>query len=69
MKPLSLAETFTNRRPLMFILVWLGLNYLFGATGIGAPEGQGLIAWEAHLGGFFAGLLTLGIIDRQTRQE
>jgi membrane associated rhomboid family serine protease len=69
MKPLSLAETFTNRRPLMFILVWLGLNYLFGATGMGAPEGQGLIAWEAHLGGFFAGLLTLGIIDRQTRQE
>jgi membrane associated rhomboid family serine protease len=65
MKPLSLAGTFTNRRSLMFILVWLGLNYAFGTTGFGTPDGLGLIAWEAHIGGFAAGLLALGILDRQ----
>jgi membrane associated rhomboid family serine protease len=68
MKPLSLAGTFTNRRSLMFILVWLGLNYAFGTTGFGTPDGQGLIAWEAHIGGFAAGLLAVGILDRQNGQ-
>jgi membrane associated rhomboid family serine protease len=69
MKPLSLADTFTNRRSLMFILVWLGLNYAFGSTGLGTPNGQGLIAWEAHIGGFAAGLLALGIFDRKSGQD
>ena len=68
MKPLSLAGTFTNRRSLMFILVWLGLNYAFGTTGFGTPDGLGLIAWEAHIGGFAAGLLALGILDRHNGQ-
>jgi membrane associated rhomboid family serine protease len=63
-KPLSLGATFTNRRSLLFILVWLALNYVSGASGFGTPAGQGLIAWEAHLGGFFAGLLFLGLFDR-----
>jgi membrane associated rhomboid family serine protease len=68
MKPLSLARTFSNRRSLMFILIWLGLNYVFGASGYGTPDGEALIAWEAHLGGFAAGLLALGIVDRKSSQ-
>ena len=64
-RPLTLGETFTSRLPLMFILVWLGLNYVFGASGVGLPAGEGLIAWEAHLGGFFAGLLLFGLFDRK----
>ena len=67
-KPLSLIGTFTNRRALVFILVWLGLNYLFGATGFGTPDGETLVAWEAHLGGFGAGLLMLGIIERRAEE-
>jgi membrane associated rhomboid family serine protease len=63
MQPLSLAQTFTNRRSLMFILVWLGINYVFGATGFGTADGETPIAWEAHLGGFLAGLLIFGLID------
>lgn len=62
--PLSLVETFTNRRALTFILLWLILNVLTGTTGIGAP-GEGRIAWEAHLGGFLAGLIFLGFLDRR----
>ena len=62
-KPLSLVQTFSNRRSLTFIVIWLGLNYAFGAAGLGTPEADMLIAWEAHLGGFIAGLLVLGIVD------
>jgi membrane associated rhomboid family serine protease len=64
-RPLSLAQTFTNRLSLIFIIVWLGINYLFGAVGLATPDGQAPVAWEAHLGGFLAGLFLLGLIDRQ----
>jgi membrane associated rhomboid family serine protease len=64
-RALTLAETFTNRLPLMFIVVWLGLNYVFGASGVGIPAGEGLVAWEAHLGGFIVGLLLFGLFDRK----
>ena len=63
-RPLSLSQTFSNRRSLMFILVWLGLNVAFGITGFGTPEGNVLVAWEAHLGGFAAGLLSLGFLAK-----
>jgi membrane associated rhomboid family serine protease len=63
-RPLSLSQTFSNRRSLMFILIWLGLNFAFGVTGFGTPEGNVLIAWEAHVGGFAAGLLSLGFLAR-----
>ena len=63
--PLSLTQTFTDRRALSFILVWLVVNVLFGLTGIGA-SGEDRIAWEAHLGGFISGLVVLGILDRRS---
>ena len=63
-RPLSLGETFANRRSLTFILIWLGLNFAFGVTGFGTPEGNVLIAWEAHVGGFAAGLLGLGFLAK-----
>lgn len=63
-RPLSLSQTFSNRRSLMFILVWLGLNFAFGVTGFGTPEGNVLVAWEAHLGGFAAGLFCLGALAK-----
>jgi membrane associated rhomboid family serine protease len=64
-RALTLRETFTSRLPLMFIVVWLGLNYVFGASGIGMPAGEGLVAWEAHLGGFIVGLLLFGLFERK----
>ena len=61
-RPLSLAQTLGNRRSLTFVLIWLGLNFAFGITGFGTPEGNVLVAWEAHVGGFAAGLLSLGFL-------
>ena len=49
---------------LLFVGVWLGLNALFGlgTISIGGEEGQ-QIAWQAHIGGFFAGLLLFNAFD------
>ena len=52
-----------NARALTFILIWFGINLLFGLqsgliAGVSNP-----IAWQAHLGGFFAGLLLFPLLD------
>lgn len=62
-RALSLSQTFANPRALIFLLVWLGINLLIGLGGTGlAGEGQ-KIAWEAHIGGFAAGLILFGLLD------
>lgn len=49
---------------LLFSGVWLVTNLIFGITGFGAGGNIQLIAWQAHLGGFVAGLLLTGVFDR-----
>jgi membrane associated rhomboid family serine protease len=53
-------------RPVMtWSAVWILLNIVLGVTGF-TPEGFGrVIAWEAHIGGFLAGLLFFPLFDRQ----
>jgi membrane associated rhomboid family serine protease len=60
----SLAATLRDPRFLLFLAVWLGLNALFGfgTISFGTEPGQE-IAWQAHVGGFFAGLLLFGAFD------
>ena len=54
--PLSIFELFHNSRALLFMALWVGVTLLSGAQGVpGFGEGPP-IAWEAHLGGFAAGL-------------
>lgn len=59
-----LTATFRDPRFLLFLVVWLGLNALFGlgAVSFGGEAGQEL-AWQAHIGGFFAGLLLFNAFD------
>lgn len=53
----------TDRRFVVFTAIWLVLNYFFGASGFGTVgEGQS-IAWEAHMGGYFAGALLFPLFD------
>jgi membrane associated rhomboid family serine protease len=58
----TLAATLQDRRIQTATLVWLMING-FAAFGLGTPGTSGGIAWEAHLGGYFAGLLSLGAFD------
>ena len=52
-----------SRQILLFSLVWAALNIVAGVTGLGMGGEVGLIAWQAHLGGFAAGLLLSGPFD------
>ena len=54
-----------SRPVLMWTAVWVVLNVVLGVTGF-APEGFGrAVAWEAHLGGYFVGLLSFPLFDRR----
>jgi membrane associated rhomboid family serine protease len=59
-----LLATFRDARFLLFLGVWMGLNALFGlgAVSFDAEAGQQL-AWQAHIGGFLAGLLLFAAFD------
>ncbi len=59
--PLSAA--LRDPRILIFLLAWLGLNLLFGVGSVGVPGGEQSIAWQAHIGGFVAGLLLFRLFD------
>ncbi len=65
---LSLREVFTNPRALVFLGIWVGITVLAGAGGVMAPAGSS-IAWEAHLGGFAAGILSFGLFDRYSGNQ
>ena len=59
--PLSIA--LRDPRIVVFLLVWFGLNVLLGITSVGLPTGDQSIAWQAHIGGFVAGLLLFPLFD------
>jgi membrane associated rhomboid family serine protease len=52
-----------NPRALAFVLVWFAVNLLFGLTGGLGANVSGGIAWEAHIGGFLAGLVGFSMLD------
>jgi membrane associated rhomboid family serine protease len=58
-----LGAMLRNPRALAFIAVWFGINALFGAGGIAIPGMEQSVAWEAHVGGFLAGLLAFAAFD------
>lgn len=57
-----LAGLLENRQALGFILIWLAVNLIAGFAS-GAFGVDGAIAWEAHLGGFLAGLALFRPLD------
>jgi membrane associated rhomboid family serine protease len=59
-----------NRRMIInFVLIWLALNLVFGFVPVFVGDNYGGIAWEAHLGGFLAGFLLIGLFDGRGRME
>lgn len=52
-----------NPRVVAFLAVWFGLNLLFGVGSISILGEDQNVAWEAHVGGFLAGLLLFSLFD------
>lgn len=57
-----LRQALAQGRVLAFLGIWFGLNLLFGA-GVSLGDGGQEIAWQAHIGGFVAGLLLFPLFD------
>ena len=60
---LPLLQALRDPRVIGFLAVWFGVNIIFGIGDI-APGSEGAsVAWQAHIGGFFAGLLLFSLFD------
>lgn len=64
-----LRAALRDPRILVFLAAWFGLNLLFGLGSFSIPGvEQQSIAWQAHIGGFLAGLLLFSLFDPIGRQ-
>jgi membrane associated rhomboid family serine protease len=53
-----------SRPIVLFTVVWLIANFVAGVTGLGLTDATASVAWVAHLGGYFAGLVGIALFDR-----
>ena len=60
---LPLTLVLRDPRVLAFLAVWFGLNILFGVGSLSLDGAEQQIAWQAHIGGFLAGLLAFPLFD------
>jgi membrane associated rhomboid family serine protease len=60
----SLLTALRDPRVVIFLVVWFGLNILFGTGSLPiAGIEHETVAWEAHIGGFLAGLFLFSAFD------
>ncbi len=62
---LSLAGMARNRQTMTFVILWFVTNWLFGAAVTPFGDDDSSVAWEAHIGGFVAGLMLFPLLDRR----
>jgi len=60
---LPLIGVFSDARVLMFLAVWFGINLLFGLGSLPFAGENESVAWQAHIGGFLAGLILFSWFD------
>jgi membrane associated rhomboid family serine protease len=60
---LPLLRALRDPRVLGFLGVWFGVNIIFGIGSIAIGADGASVAWQAHIGGFFAGLLLFSLFD------
>jgi membrane associated rhomboid family serine protease len=59
----SLAGALRDPRIIIFLVAWFGLNLLFGIGASSFPGIEQSVAWQAHIGGFVAGLILFAWFD------
>jgi membrane associated rhomboid family serine protease len=66
-----LTAALADPRVLGFLVVWFGINLLFGVGSLAISGGTQEVAWQAHIGGFMAGLLLFPLFDphRQSKEQ
>jgi len=60
----TLRELVTDRRAVVFIVIWMATNFVFGAGAQTLGASDAPIAWVAHVGGFLTGLFLFPLFDR-----
>ncbi|MEK9283460.1 MULTISPECIES: rhomboid family intramembrane serine protease [unclassified Bradyrhizobium] len=60
---LPLSRALRDGRVLAFLAVWFGVNIIFGVGALGIETEGASVAWQAHIGGFFTGLLLFALFD------
>jgi len=60
---LSLMRALQNPRVLAFLAIWFGINIIFGMGSVAIGAEPGSVAWQAHIGGFLAGLVLFSLFD------
>lgn len=63
-----LLSSLRDPRIVAFLTVWFGLNILFGLGSLPIAGAGQTVAWEAHIGGFLAGLLLFSAFDPAPKQ-
>jgi len=66
---LSLSQAFRNPRVLAFLAAWFGINIVFGVGSIAIGMEGASVAWQAHIGGFLAGLFLFSLFDPVQRSR
>jgi len=54
---IPLRGVLSDMRVMLFVAVWFGINILFGLGSFPITGEEHPVAWQAHIGGFLAGLL------------
>jgi membrane associated rhomboid family serine protease len=60
---LPLLQALRHPRVLAFLAVWFGINIVFGIGSISIGTQATTVAWQAHIGGFVAGLVLFSLFD------
>jgi membrane associated rhomboid family serine protease len=66
---LPLLGVLRDPRVMIFLVVWFGINLLFGAASLPIAGNDQPVAWQAHIGGFVAGLLLFSLFDPVGRRR
>jgi len=65
----SLWRALRDRRVVGFLAIWFGVNVVFGLGSIAIGTEGVSVAWQAHIGGFLAGLLLFFLFDPVPRAD
>jgi membrane associated rhomboid family serine protease len=60
---LPLSQALRNGRVLAFLAIWFAVNIIFGVGSVSIGSDGASVAWQAHIGGFLAGLLLFSLFD------